>query len=87
MRPNCRDFGSRLPLRVTALRTTPGVCGMFIPSSPLSLPEEMWRSFVNSERLSLRDPDPARLIAVSRATYPSLLPFGGDVGPGLAMEL
>lgn len=42
---------------------------------------------MNKERDSRRDPELAFLIAFSREKYPSFLPFGGDVGPGLAMEL
>jgi len=74
---------------VTGLRTTPGVCGMATDSSPLSLPEEMCRSFVNSDKLSLRDPgpDPDLRITESLAKSPSALPFGGDAGPGLGIEL
>jgi hypothetical protein len=47
----------------------------------------MWRSFANNERLSRREP--ALRIAASRANKFSFLslPFGGDAGPGLAMEL
>lgn len=58
---------------------------MLIDSSPLSFPEEMCKSLVKSDRLSLRDP--ALRITDSRAKYPSPLPFGGDAGPGLGMEL
>ena len=47
---------NKVPLRVTTRRTTPGVWGSAVASSPLSLPEDMWRSFVKSERLSRRDP-------------------------------
>jgi hypothetical protein len=74
-----------LPLRTTGRLTTPGVWGNIAASSPLSLPDEMLRSFANMERLSRRDP--ALRIAASRAWYPVSLPFGGDAGPGLAIEL
>jgi hypothetical protein len=76
----------RLPLRVTARRMTPGVCGIPLASSPLSLPEEMWRSFVKTERLSRRVP--SRRNSASLEKKPSTLPFGGDAAPpGLANEL
>ena len=58
---------------------------MLPPSSPLSFPDEMWRSLAKRERLSRREP--ALRIAASRAKYPVSLPFGGEAGPGLAMEL
>ena len=44
----------RFPRLVTGRRTTPGVIGN-TASSPLSLPEEMWRSLVPSDKLSLRE--------------------------------
>lgn len=57
-------------------------------SSPLSLPEEMFNSFANRDRLSLREPDdPDFRITASLLKYPSPFPFGGDVHTGLAMEL
>lgn len=71
---------NRLPLRVTGRRTTPGVRGKDAASSPLSFPEEMCRSFANSERLS-------RLDSALRKAASRALPLGGDAGPGLAIEL
>lgn len=76
---------SKLPLRVTARLTTPGVWGRLAASSPLSLPDEMCRSLAKMDRLSRREP--ALRMAASRAKYPVSLPLGGDAGPGLAMEL
>lgn len=70
---------------MTGLRTTPGVCGSTIASSPLSFPDDICRSFVKSDKLSRRDP--VFRLTVSLAKYPSLFPFGGDAGLGLAMEL
>jgi hypothetical protein len=49
------------------------------------LPEDIFSSFPDSDRLSRRDP--ALRITASLAKYPSLFPFGGDVGIGLASEL
>lgn len=86
-----RPLTRRFPRRTTARRTTPGVVGAGIPaSSPLSLPEEMVRSFATMLKLSRLDP--AFLITASRAKYPPLdpsngFPAGGDPGPGLAIEL
>lgn len=49
------------------------------------MPEEIWRSFANNDKLSRRDP--ALRIAASRAKYPFSLPLGGEAAPGLAIEL
>ena len=84
-------LASKLPLLVTGRRTTPGVDGAVMPaSSPLSFPEDICKSLVNIDRLSLREP--ALRITASLAKYPPLplsvpLPLGGEPGPGLAMEL
>jgi hypothetical protein len=65
---------------------TPGVESCpFAASSPLSLPEEMCKSCVCIERLSLRLAGP--LIVTSRLKYPSFFPVGGDAGTGLARLL
>lgn len=55
-------------------------------SSPLSLPEEMWRSLVPIEMLSLREL--GLRTDISFGKYPSVtLPGGGEAGIGLAREL
>jgi len=60
-----RVLTSIFPLLTTGRLTTPGVCGKAAASSPLSLPDEIWRSLAKSERLSRREP--ALRIAASRA--------------------
>lgn len=50
-------LASKLPLLVTGRRTTPGVDGAVMPaSSPLSFPEDICKSLVNIDKLSLREP-------------------------------